>query len=115
MKIIIAGGRDFDDIQRLDVVMYHWDETDPCLEIVCGMAKGADALGYSWAVCNNVSLACFYADWDTHGKAAGPIRNEQMADYADVLVAFWDGKSRGTKNMIDQALKKGLETHVYFY
>jgi hypothetical protein len=57
----------------------------------------------------------FKADWDKHGKAAGPIRNQQMAQEADGLIAFWDGKSRGTKDMIQKALNYGLETHVYRY
>ncbi len=50
----------------------------------------------------------FKADWDAHGKAAGPIRNKTMIDKADGLIAFWDGKSRGTKNCIECATDKGI-------
>lgn len=57
----------------------------------------------------------FPADWNAHGKAAGPIRNQQMAQEADVLIAFWDGKSRGTKDMIEKATRAGLDMHVYRY
>ncbi len=113
MKIIIAGGRDFDDYGRLYTVMGEYDHYH--VELVCGMAKGADALGLEWAQLNHVDVAKFPADWDTHGKSAGYIRNSEMADYADVLVAFWDGTSKGTKHMIDLALGKGLEVHVYRY
>ena len=83
--------------------------------VVHGTARGADTLGCQWASTWGLSIMPFPADWHTHGKAAGHIRNAEMADYADVLVAFWDGESKGTKGMIDVALKKGLEVHVYRY
>ncbi len=113
MKLIIAGGRDFDDYLGLRVVMFDYDFDD--LEIVCGLARGADALGKRFADENELPLKLFPADWDQFGKAAGVIRNRAMAGYADVLVAFWDGKSRGTKNMIALALREGLEVHVFRY
>lgn len=55
----------------------------------------------------DIPVKRFPADWDRHGRAAGPIRNCQMAQYADALIAIWDGKSRGTKNMIDEMNKCG--------
>jgi hypothetical protein len=79
------------------------------------MAKGADALGEQWAIANWCPIKEFPADWDAHGKAAGYIRNEAMAKVADVLVAFWDGKSRGTTSMIKLALEYKLEMHIYKY
>lgn len=115
-KVIIAGGRDFNDYNYLrDSVNVFLLSKLRGLEIVCGMANGADMLGAQWAVLHAVDVKEFPADWNTHGKAAGPIRNKEMAEYADTLIAFWDGKSKGTKNMIDNALKYGLETHVYMY
>lgn len=84
-------------------------------EIVSGMAKGADNLGVAWARFIGLPCAEFPADWEEHGRAAGPIRNAEMAEYADALVAFWDGKSRGTKNMIDQAIKRSLLVKVIYY
>jgi hypothetical protein len=57
----------------------------------------------------------FPADWKTHGKAAGPIRNRQMAKNAEALIALWDGNSRGTKNMIETATKLGLKVYVKRY
>ena len=55
------------------------------------------------------------ADWERHGRAAGPIRNEEMAEVSDALIAFWDGKSRGTKSMIEIAMRKGLQVAVVRY
>ena len=57
----------------------------------------------------------FPADWKTHGRKAGPIRNKQMADYGEMLIAFWDGKSSGTKNMIENSKKLGLIVHIINY
>ena len=113
MKCIIAGGRDFNDHKRLFKIM------DNCphdiTEVVCGGAKGADFFGSSWAVDRNIHVKYFIPDWDGLGKRAGFVRNAEMGDYADMLIAFWDGKSKGTKNMIDYATKKGLVVKVFYY
>ena len=129
-RIIIAGGRDFDDYYLLednlmewilDTYLYNHHSEDKCvIEFISGKTKGADTLGESFAKKFNYHIAKFPADWDKYGKAAGPIRNEQMAKYAaeadkGVLFAFWDGKSRGTKSMIDLAKQYGLEVHVVNY
>jgi hypothetical protein len=102
MKIIIAGGRDFTDWEYFNAYMNFtippWIKID---EIVSGGAKGADALGEQFAQLNNIPLKVIPADWDRHGRKAGPIRNAEMGIYADGLVAFWDGKSTGTKHMIE--------------
>jgi hypothetical protein len=122
-KVIIAGGRDFEDRELFRIIMFDhfwrgdagcdgWEGID---EVVSGGARGADRLGEEWAAKENIPLRRFPAEWDRHGKAAGYIRNAEMAEYADKLVAFWDGESRGTKHMIDLALEKGLEVHVYRY
>lgn len=120
MKVIIAGGRDFEDYQFLEDTL--WDlygDRDYGLrdvtEIVQGGARGADALGSQFAEVHNLPEREFPADWDKHGKRAGYLRNEEMAEYADVLIAFWDGESRGTRHMIQTALAAGLEVHVYRY
>lgn len=106
MKTIIAGCRDFNDYRWLrKQVDYYILHKNPITEVVCGGAKGADALGEQYAIDNNITLTMFPADWDKHGRAAGPIRNRQMAEYGEVLIAVWDGKSRGTKNMIDEMNK----------
>lgn len=82
------------------------------ISIVCGTARGADRLGEKYAKENGFHVAYFPADWERHGKAAGYIRNREMAQNADALVAFWDGESRGTKSMIDLAKEYDLAVRV---
>lgn len=116
-KVIIAGCRDFADYELLK------KECDFCLQnqkpedivIVSGHASGADALGEHYALERDLQLETYTADWKAHGRAAGPIRNAQMASVAHALIAFWDGKSRETKNMIDTATKRGLQVAVVRY
>lgn len=113
MKYIVAGGRRFSDYAMLRNVLDGLiDEQDV---ILSGCASGADGLALRFAT--NFGYACekYPADWEKHGKAAGPIRNQRMAQEADGLIAFWDGKSHGTKDMIEKAVQAGLELHVYRY
>ena len=83
--------------------------------VVCGKAKGADTLGEQYAKERGYVVAYYPADWEKYGKRAGFIRNEQMAKNADALVAFWDGKSRGTKSMIELAQRYGLKIRIKRY
>lgn len=115
MKLIVAGGRDFDDYDRLANILDKTLAKFPTLEVVCGLAKGADTLGAIWARMKGIPVVEFPADWDLHGKAAGHIRNRQMGDYATHLIAFWDGGSKGTKGMIDYMEYLGKPYHVYIY
>ena len=110
MKVIIAGGREVTNYELLlkAVLNAGFDIT----AVVSGCARGADALGERFAAETGLDLIKFPADWNKHGRAAGPIRNAQMGDFADALIALWDGQSRGTKHMIDYATKKGLKVHV---
>ena len=85
------------------------------LKIIQGGALGADFLGKQAAATVGVPSKEFPANWDKYGKTAGVIRNKLMAQNADMLCAYWNGRSRGTKNMIDTALKQGLEVHVFRY
>lgn len=113
MKVIIAGSRTFHDYQFLKEEMEKLNlKID---EVVCGEAKGADSLGKQWAIENNIPVQSFYPDWNRLGKAAGMIRNHQMGYYADYLVAFWDGKSKGTKDMIDYMQQLGKHGSVIIY
>jgi hypothetical protein len=79
---------------------------DTVTEVVSGCAHGADKLGERWAASLKIPVARFPADWDTHGKRAGFIRNSEMAEYADACIVFWNGTSKGTKHMIDIAKRK---------
>jgi hypothetical protein len=107
MRCIIAGSRSFDDYDYMLEALWGWREGFMS-EIISGGAKGADRLGERFAKEFNIPLKIMPADWYKYGKRAGYIRNEQMADYAEVLFAFWDGKSPGTKHMIDIAYREGL-------
>jgi hypothetical protein len=109
MKLIIAGSRTFTNYNLLkkhvDILRNKYNIT----EIISGCAKGADTLGEIYAELNNIPVKKFPADWDKHGKAAGPIRNKQMAYYGNILIAFKDKEnSIGTNNMIQQAEKRFL-------
>lgn len=97
MKVIIAGSRTITDLAIVKKAVK--DSGFEITEVVCGQAKGVDTLGFQYAFDNNIPIKTFPADWETHGKAAGPIRNMQMAKYADALILVWDGKSRGSDNM----------------
>jgi len=112
LKVIIAGGRDFNDPKLLaKSVPVDWKIS----EVVSGTAMGADRLGEYWAKEHGIPVKHFPANWDQEGRAAGPIRNRRMASYADALIAFWDGKSRGTRSMIYIAKELGLESVVVRY
>lgn len=115
-KVIVAGGRDFNHYPLLKKKLDNlFGVSDRAIEIVSGGAKGADALGEQYAKEIGCALKVFPADWDKYGKKAGPIRNEQMAEYSDALVAFWDGKSKGTANMIANARLHNLHVRIIKY
>lgn len=110
MKVIIAGSRDIEDMLLVEQAIR--ESRFRISEVVCGMARGVDTLGKEWAEARNIDVAPFYADWNTYGKAAGYKRNSAMAEYADALIAVWDGRSRGTRNMIMLARKNNLRVYV---
>lgn len=118
VKVIVAGGRDFYDSDLLYSTMDEFLDglpTDTIVEVVCGEARGADTLGKHWAEDRGLSVKSFPAEWGKYGNKAGPIRNQQMLDYATHLVAFWDQTSRGTLDMITRASKEGMPTEVVYY
>lgn len=115
MKLIIAGGRDFIPEEEHFIFLEELNEKENIEEVVSGCAKGADKFGEAWAEINHIPIKKFPADWKKYGKRAGHIRNEQMARYGDALCAFWDTKSRGTKNMIDISKKYGLKVFISEY
>lgn len=114
-RIIIAGMRTFTDYNRVKRAMFRFAPLHD-VEIISGTAEGADKLGERFAAEYGLPLKRFPANWDKFGKAAGPIRNAQMAQYAaeeeGILVAFWDGQSKGTKSMINEAGKRGLHVII---
>lgn len=107
MKLIIAGGRDLTVTPGflLETILHF--SLFPT-EIVSGGAQGIDACGEVYADKYKIPLKVFMADWDAHGKAAGPMRNRLMAEYGDMLLLIWDGESRGSLNMKTQAFVKQM-------
>ena len=109
MRVLVCGGRDFMDrtwlFRELDALRSDRGVTI----IISGCARGADTLGIEWAEARGVEVARFPADWNTHGRAAGPIRNQQMLDEAkpDLVIAFPGG--RGTADMVRRARAAGIE------
>lgn len=114
MKLIIAGCRNFNDRfiinAGIDAFIEEYGTPDVIIE---GGASGVDRIAGDYARENDIPLMVFPADWNKYGRAAGPIRNGEMAKHGTHLLAFWDGKSRGTKNMIETAKKHGLVVGIY--
>lgn len=122
MNIIIAGTRSFNNYpllkRKMDKITSKLDMTPYKSEVVVfsGAAQGADRLGEQWAKERRLSVKRFHAEWTRLGSKAGPIRNAEMiAEGADVLVAFHDGHSPGTMDMIKQATKAGITVKVIRY
>jgi len=111
MRTIIAGSRGVSDYNI--IVNAIKNSNFNIEEVISGNARGVDKLGEKWAIENNIKLKIFPANWNKFGKSAGYIRNVEMADYANSLIAIWDGKSKGTKMMIAQGKVKGLKVFVY--
>lgn len=118
-RVIIAGTRDFNDYDLLrdhcDYILSNKAENGEEIAIVSGGASGADALGERYAKERGYKILRYPAQWEKYGRRAGPMRNREMADNADALIAYWDGKSRGTKSMIREAEKRGLKISVKTY
>lgn len=102
-KLIVAGGRDFADKALFLKTMQQVEQdlSEYSVSLVSGMAKGADMMAYQFARQEGITCHEFPADWNKYGKAAGFRRNQEMGIFSDGLVAFWDGKSHGTKHMIE--------------
>lgn len=109
MRVVVAGGRDYiltkSDIEKLDTLSPMFSE------LVSGGCKGVDVQGEAWAKLNDIPIKRFPAEWTTYGLRAGPIRNAEMAEYADAVVLFPGGK--GTLNMKSEARKKRLTIYDY--
>ena len=104
MKVIIAGSREITNYEFVSHIIKQSGYT--ITEVVSGTANGVDRLGEQWARDNNIPYKRFPANWDHYGKAAGPIRNREMAEYADAAIVVWNGSSSGTKNMIQEMTKR---------
>lgn len=112
MKTIIAGSRSFNDYDRFEDLMDGVSMFINVTSIISGLAHGADTMALKYAAEADLPVEKFEPNWEKYGKAAGPLRNSEMVERADALVAFWDGESRGTKSVIDLALRAGLTVIV---
>jgi len=117
-KVIIAGSRGFSNYKLLKEKCNEYlreKRKEYNIIIISGGARGADTLGEKYAQDEGFSLEVFPANWNKFGKSAGFRRNEQMGEVADALIAFWDGKSHGTKHMIEIMENKKLLVRVVNY
>lgn len=127
MRVLVCGSRTFSDRELFNRTLDEVHGGEPTRNIrtlIHGGARGADSMCWGWVLsrnhgcCNERQLGCdqYLADWDKHGKAAGIIRNTEMLEKGkpDLVIAFWDGKSPGTKNMISQAEKAGVPVKVVY-
>lgn len=122
MKLAIVGGRDFNNYDKLQEVVgmitgcidvLFADQYKPM--IISGGAKGADSLAEDLAIDYEWPYKEFPADWDKYGKSAGFRRNQQIVDACDVVLAFWDGKSKGTRDTINKAKVAKKPTFIIYY
>ena len=108
MKIGIVGSR---NIKEYDIGKYIPKETE---EIVSGGAVGIDRCARRYALDHSIRLTEFLPEYEKYGRKAAPLkRNLQIIEYSDMIIAFWDGTSRGTKHVIDNAVRMGKHVEVY--
>lgn len=111
MKVAIIGSRNFSDYNALeDAVSRLCGQALEC--IISGGAKGADSLAEQYAQKFAIPIKVFKPDWKQYGRGAGVVRNRDIVSHADVVIAFWDGVSRGTASSIKLAQKMNKTVHV---
>lgn len=118
--LVVFGGRDFADATLLYAKLDHFTAELGKLVVVTGDATGADRLAAAWALDRKHTLVIHYADWDTHGKSAGPLRNLEMVNSVRAVehkfaVAFHDGKSRGTADTLARVRAAGIPLRLVKY
>lgn len=112
MKLVIFGSRSlFPTAGTIDRAVFARWGVLPSL-VICGMARGADLSGRTWAKFRGIPVLEMPADWDRYGRRAGILRNEQMAGVATAGLGFWDGSSAGTANMVKNLQRRGIYPHV---
>lgn len=121
MKVIIAGSRHLTlKSKDIAIALYETVPEGSLTEIVSGGAEGPDSNAEMYAMDRGIKTSGFdfYIPswiWNFLGKKAGPMRNAAMAKYADAAIVFWDGESRGSKNMIEEMQKLNKPVEVYFF
>lgn len=113
--VIIAGGRDFNDYELLKRKCDFFLKNKENIIIISGTARGADSLGEKYAEERGYYVMRFIPNWEKDGKSAGFKRNAEMLKSADAVICFWDGKSKGTKHMIDITREKEIPLRIVKY
>jgi len=113
MILLIAGSRTFDDYEFLKRKVEESIELEEVSLVISGGAKGADLLVEKFALEHELDFRCYPANWDKYGKRAGFIRNTEMVSLADVVLLFWDGKSKGTKSTLQLTRNKAKPLKVF--
>jgi len=122
MRLAIVGGRDFNDefLMAEHIAMFMAAYTNeelkpPDVKVISGGAKGADSLGERFAKIYQVPVTVYKPNWKEYGRSAGFIRNQIIVDNCDMVLAFWDGRSRGTHDTINKAKKAKKPTFIVYY
>ena len=115
MNIGVIGSRDFQDYDELKNYIFKRVKLQDIDHVVSGGAIGADRLGGRLAKEFNIPPMIFKPDWDLYGKKAGFIRNKDIIENSDIIFAFWDGKSKGTKHSLDIAKNENKKIYLYEY
>jgi len=114
-NIVIAGSRYFEDYntaKKFITECIELENINEAITIITGGCRGADSLGEKYAADHTLNFKKIDADWKRFGKSAGPIRNKKLADEGDIIICFWDQKSRGTKSLIDCALQQNKTVYI---
>ena len=118
MKLAIVGSRNYSNYtqacQQIDIALSQWSKSpSDVTEVVSGGAAGADKMAERWARERGIPVKVFKPDWDKHGKAAGPLRNQSIIEYATHVVAFPSREGRGTQDSISRAKKLNRMLHEF--
>ena len=112
MNVGVVGSRSFNDYPLLEKTLNNIIENKEDVTIVSGGASGADSWAEVYSIKHNCQLKVFEAEWDKYGKKAGMIRNKTIVEESDLIVAFWDGQSKGTANTIQEAKKQNVDVKI---
>ncbi|MBS1589536.1 MAG: DUF2493 domain-containing protein [Bacteroidetes bacterium] len=115
MKLAIAGSRSFNDFELLENKVDELRKEYAISSLISGGAKGADLLAEQYAAKHHLGIERILPDWKMHSRGAGHRRNEIIVQKCDMLIAFWDGKSKGTKHIIEYAKKQNKQAYIFNY
>ena len=111
MNVGVIGSREFDDYELMKKTL----DLFPITRVISGGAGGADKLAEQYALERNIPKKIFHAEWDLFGKKAGPLRNTTIVENSELVIAFWDQKSKGTRDSIGKANKLKKNTFIVYF